>query len=99
MVLPNYRGRFIQGGDNASIIAAGLPNITGRIGGTTGNAGGDQSSGAFYKENTSPNLWWANDNMQGWCRYQFKASRSNSIYGAADTVQPPAIVLIPQIRY
>ena len=29
MVLPNYVGRFIQGGDNSKILAAGLPNIEG----------------------------------------------------------------------
>lgn len=78
---------------------AGLPNITGRIGGTTGNAGADQSSGAFYKENTSPNLWWANDSMQGWCRYQFNASRSSSIYGASTTVQPKSLTVRAIIKY
>ena len=29
----------------------------------------------------------------------FNASRSSAIYGASSTVQPPAITLIPQIRY
>lgn len=29
----------------------------------------------------------------------FNASNSNNIYGASTTVQPPAIVLILQIRY
>jgi len=29
----------------------------------------------------------------------FDASRSNAIYGASTTVQPPAVKLIPQIRY
>lgn len=99
MVLPDYRNRFIEGGNGSSLINAGLPNITGRIGGTTGTSGADQSSGAFYKENASPNLWWANDDMQGWCRYQFNASRSNAIYGRSSTVQPPALTLIPQIKY
>lgn len=31
--------------------------------------------------------------------FTFDASRLNSIYGAANTVQPPAISLIPQIKY
>ena len=30
---------------------------------------------------------------------QFNASKSSSIYGAANTVQPPALCLIPQIKY
>lgn len=29
----------------------------------------------------------------------FKASKANPIYGNSNTVQPPAIVLIPQIKY
>lgn len=29
-VLPNYRGRVIQGGDMLAILAAGLPDVTGR---------------------------------------------------------------------
>lgn len=29
----------------------------------------------------------------------FNAAGSNSIYGASDTVQPPALTLIPQIKY
>ena len=78
---------------------AGLPNITGRIGGTTGHAYADQSSGAFYKEDTSPNLWWANDSMQGWCNYQLNASRSSGIYGASSTVQPKSLTVRAIIKY
>ena len=29
----------------------------------------------------------------------FNASQSSAIYGASDTVQPPAIFLIPQVKY
>lgn len=32
-------------------------------------------------------------------QYSFNAANSNSIYGASTTVQPPAIALIPQIKY
>ena len=31
--------------------------------------------------------------------FQFKASNSNAIYGNSNTVQPPAISLIAQIKY
>lgn len=34
-----------------------------------------------------------------WVRLLFNASLSNSIYGASDTVQPPACCLIAQIKY
>ena len=30
---------------------------------------------------------------------KFNASESNAIYGSSETVQPPAICLIPQIKY
>ena len=98
--LPNLVGRFLECDSiPGTLKELGLPNITGRIGGTTGNAGADQSSGAFYKENTSPNLWWANDDMQGWCRYQFNASRSSGIYGASSTVQPKSLTVRAIIKY
>lgn len=29
----------------------------------------------------------------------FDASKANAIYGSSSTVQPPAIALIPQLRY
>jgi hypothetical protein len=42
----------------------------------------------------------ADVNMDNKLRYiRFNASNSNTIYGAANTVQPPAIQIIPQIRY
>ena len=61
------------------------------------------ASGAFSLQSTSiektqvsvesqtSNTWTAQVAMH--------ASYSNSIYGDSNTVQPPAIVLIPQIRY
>ena len=33
------------------------------------------------------------------CEVNFNAGLSNAIYSASDTVQPPAIVLIPQIKF
>lgn len=32
-------------------------------------------------------------------RYTWDLSKSNSIYGTSSTVQPPAVRLIPQIRF
>ena len=29
----------------------------------------------------------------------FNASKSNAIYGSSNTIQPPALILLPQIRY
>jgi hypothetical protein len=77
-------------GSNANTtIAAGLPNITGRIGGLSwdNQDAKDGMNGAFY---------WGNAEVRGGGegaadRYgYFDASRSNSIYGKSTTVQPPA---------
>ena len=33
------------------------------------------------------------------CAVTFNASQSNNIYGSSTTVQPPALQLIPQIKF
>ena len=40
---------------------------------------------------------YAGQTVQG--TNKFNASKSNSIYGNSNTVQPPAIILIPQMKY
>lgn len=65
-------------------IAAGLPNITGSfIGGTWQ----EESRGAFYDD---VNNTRAANGMDNRYRVGFDASRSSTIYGNSDTVQPPA---------
>lgn len=78
-----------------SAVAAGLPNITGQF------QGGDQNytyaNGAFSNEgNTKSTISGSTTNLN---KVSFDASRSSSIYGASTTVQPPAIQLIPQIKF
>ena len=101
MVLPDYRNRVIQGGDSISVISAGLPNITGNVFNFNVHDAdvGLNAVGAFSVQiqgrtslgtNYVPNL---NDSIN------FNASRSSSVYGASNTVQPPALSLIPQIKY
>ena len=99
MVLPDYRNRVIQGGDTATVLAAGLPNITGDGGSFFG--GGAPNSGALYKKPASeakrPSIV---DNGSSEFDYLYiDASRSSSIYGSSETVQPPALSLIPQIKF
>ena len=103
-VLPDYRGRFIMGGDNVSVKAPGLPNITGKVAFWAQNYGGGMQrnpQGAFYDTGQNYNTGLLkNDESNGAGRYLgFEAARSNSIYGASDTVQPPAFALIPQIKF
>lgn len=103
MVLPDYRNRVIQGGDNVAILSAGLPNITGSVGGFTYSLAGvgatDGASGAFVSGGNLTSF--ANNLQNDWYDFiaSFNASRSSAIYGAANTVQPPALVLLPQIKY
>ena len=87
----------------SSSIAPGLPNITGKIQ-FYGNRGGVQKQeGAFYPTKTINNaVPAADESFEGLGKDEdiiFDASYSNAIYGASDTVQPPALSLIPQIKY
>ena len=100
-VLPNWTDRMAQlAGDNAGAsVAAGLPNITGRI--SSGSVGfgvtGNSLDGSFYKKEKASaafNFYSADGYFVG-----FDASKSNKIYGASATVQPATIKLIPVIRY
>ena len=84
------------GGDSAAIIAAGLPNITGYVN-HTGTSCMRDPGGAFYAYSTS-DFKTKYDDGNG-IGLGIDASRSNTIYGAADTVQPPSFSLIPQIKY
>ena len=85
------QGRVLQGVSGSQVagttVEAGLPNITGHI-----NAGGldGSSSGAFYDEDTT---WYGHDGGLRRAAHGFNASRSNSIYGKSDTVQPPAYLV------
>lgn len=79
------------------ILEAGLPNIL-------GSAGHFNSlieyvySGAMFEKSSEYTADANNGGAQA-KEIGFDASRSNKIYGSSDTVQPPSIVLIPQLRY
>lgn len=73
-------------------IEAGLPNITatGTIG-TIGSHAQPTISGAFVNLRNG-SVGSDEPNTTGWL-YDLDASKSNSIYGNSDTVQPPAYVV------
>lgn len=96
MVLPDYRNRVIQGGDSTGVKAAGVPNITGYFTASDDNYLG-QCGGSFSAEKSAFATEAAGAQVSS--KVSFKASLSSSIYGNSDTVQPPAIVLIPQVKY
>lgn len=102
--LPNLMGKVPWGSTSVgTVIEAGLPNITGQV--TFVNSDGvDQTKypdlGCFYWAIYNHN-WKTSSTNNGPAKRSllFSASRSNSIYGGSDTVQPPALCLLPCIRY
>lgn len=87
-------GRVLQGSDAnhtaGTTIEAGLPNIEGDP--WTGGDGTFNPSGAFYKVSDGSNIKQLYTNV-AYPHLKFDASRSSSIYGNSDTVQPPAYVV------
>lgn len=75
------------------IKSAALPNITGSF----GNIYYQNATGAFT--HGASGQYGHADAMYADSIIQFDASRSSNIYGKSSTVQPPAICLIPQIKY
>ena len=94
--LPNTVARFLEGGIGAgTYYEAGLPNITGNI-----SAFKSSISGAFVGSNNTDRYDGWDDNQDEYAvSTSFDASRSNSIYGASTTVQPPAMTVIYCIKY
>lgn len=75
-------------------LEAGLPNITGQTSIASfyiPSAGIFTGNNAFYGENGPKPAYYDSDTGGSYVR--FNASRSNSIYGRSDTVQPPAYCL------
>ena len=102
--LPDLMGKVPWGSTSVgTVLDAGLPDITGSA--TYVNSDGMNQTdfpdtGCFYwgtynydRTTNSTNKGPAKRNLK------FSASRSNSIYGKSSTVQPPALCLLPCIRY
>ena len=106
LILPDFTDLFIESGTSAlTAISAGLPNILGTLGFVRGMQTTVliTSYGALkwiYKDTNfysteSP----VSGSNKGLADIRFDASLSNSIYGNSNTVQPPAVTLIPVIKY
>lgn len=107
-VLPDYRERMMQytEGNIGMIREAGLPNITGQIGKIWGGVWtlptDTDYSGAIRPGELVANQGIPLTNATSGTvatHDNFNASWSNSIYGSSNTVQPPAINVIPILRY
>lgn len=104
---PNLKDKFLMGWGGkgvGSYVNAGLPNITGefwadntQIRAMPDWLAPDPPQGAFYGEIKNPAYDLINNNLfdarnQGG-KLHFDASRSSSIYGNSNTVQPPSYVV------
>lgn len=101
--LPNLIDKFAQGSTTVGTVkSAGLPNITGSI--TSGYDYGavqgyyPKFSGVYSNSIGRGNAGWQGSTPNTFDLY-FNASISNSIYGNSTTVQPPALTLLPCIKY
>ena len=77
-------------------VSAGLPNITGFTYSQQMSNNGYDDSGALFRENRQvANSAYGAGSSQYWSMWflSFDASRSNTIYGNSDTVQPPAYIV------
>ena len=98
---PNLIGRFAEGSATPGTVKeAGLPNITGdsALVGTTGiNYIG---TGALRQRRTETNKSYQTVNVDGvaFATTTIDASLCNPTYGKSDTVQPPALTLLPCIK-
>lgn len=96
--LPDLIDRFAEGSHRPGRkLEAGLPNISGGMS-PTGLTSVSNTYGAFYNE-LSNTTDYRSDVREGYgVRWGFNASRSSSIYGASQTVQPAALTLLPCIK-
>lgn len=99
--LPNLTDRFIQGSTTAGTTKeAGLPNITGSF--TLRNQAKElsETSGTFSLQDTdSGTHTGASSNKRPYVHIAMNAQKSSSVYGASDTVQPPALTMRYCIKY
>ena len=94
--VPDYRNRFLEGHATAGTsIAAGLPNIIGSTGPFHSNVQNwsiQTNSGALTASISGTGNGYEKYTKSMW-KLDFNASKSNSIYGASTTVQPPAVTV------
>ena len=95
--LPNLMGRFAEGSATPGTVkAAGLPNIAGYF-----NIASDKlvSFVPPFTEGSKSTRYGGTNNLgTGDNGLWFDASTCHPVYGASDTVQPPALTLLPCIK-
>lgn len=101
--LPNLIDKFAQGSTTVGTYkSAGLPNITGNLGVHKCGEGILYKNGTFQNSATGSaisNGHVSQGEFASELHIDFNASYSSSIYGNSETVQPPALTLLPCIKY
>ena len=105
--LPNLIDKFAQGSTTVGTVkSAGLPNIIGLL--VSVIRGDNNATGAFanggwgatkYNSDGNADYHPSSSTVLYDARIIFEASRSDPIYGNSTTVQPPALTLLPCIKY
>lgn len=97
--IPNFKNKTLWGADGNlnKTISAGLPNIIGEFETSSYplNIGGQACSGAIEAKTKAnlPSLSTTTTKTTRTNGFAFNASRSDAIYGASTTVQPPAVAV------
>ena len=93
--VPDYCNRFLEGSSTpGKVIEAGLPNITGSLNVSWRNDGtANGASGAFTQRPYYGEDWSSGSSATHMHEYTLNASKSSSIYGNSNTVQPPAVTV------
>lgn len=96
--LPDLMEKFAQGSVTPGRkIEPGLPNLTGDIM-PTSYYSGVVANGAFYGTARHGSTVTRADTAGNVSIIGMDASKSNPVYGASNTVQPPALTLLPCIK-
>ncbi len=101
LALPDLMGLCVQGGANVVQMAAGVQNIKGDVYNWFASYADDgDPTGCFTTTKRSGANNFSIGEAEFYGKLGFDASRSSEIYNDdVNTVQPPAVTLIPQIRY
>lgn len=99
-VLPNWVGRMAQyAATSGGTVAAGLPNITGYLGRTYTDVNTSNAAFTFANPVSNQGFYGTSSSNNRTSDINLDASGANAIYGASTTVQPPAINVIPCMKY
>lgn len=80
-------------------LEPGLPNVTGVFGSMRNDAGGYYYVDGNVFTNGGSGTGFSGNNVVSGSKWKMDLSKGNPIYGASESVQPPAIQLIPQIKF